>query len=63
MFFVRIPVPDSQEERDILTGDLWDSGTLGIIEGSGYLDAYFQDHDQAVHFGEPQNTPEIDWIQ
>ena len=63
MFFVRIPVPDSQEERDILTGDLWDSGTLGIIEGSGYLDAYFQDHDQAVHFGEPQPAPDVNWIQ
>ena len=41
MFFVRIPV--EAQEIDELTAELWDAGTLGIVEGEGFLDAFFED--------------------
>ena len=61
MVFVRIPVEPEQSE--LLAADLWEAGTLGIVEGPGYLDAFFKDADQAKPFGEPQQSADVDWVQ
>ena len=58
MVFVRIPV--EPEQADLLSADLWEAGTLGIVEGPGYLDAFFNNAEQAKPFGEPQLSPEVD---
>jgi ribosomal protein L11 methyltransferase len=59
MFTVRIPV--EPERQDALVADLWEAGTLGIAEGAGFLDAWFDDRTTAAQFGEPQPAPQIDW--
>jgi ribosomal protein L11 methyltransferase len=59
MFTVRIPV--ELERQDALVADLWEAGTLGIAEGPGFLDAWFDDRTTAAQFGEPQPAPQIDW--
>ena len=61
MVFVRIPV--EPEHADILTANLWEAGTLGIVEGAGFVDAFFKDADSAHPFGEPQQSPEVDWVK
>src|SRR5258708_22696462 len=43
--------------------DLWEAGTLGVIEGDGYLDAYFEDKAAAARFGEPRKTPTVDSLR
>ena len=32
---------------------LWEAGTLGITEGKGFVDAFFEDAEVASQFGEP----------
>ena len=61
MVFVRIPV--EPEQADLLSADLWEAGTLGIVEGPGYLDAFFNNAEEARPFGEPQLSPEVDWVK
>jgi ribosomal protein L11 methyltransferase len=60
MFVVRVPV--EPEKFDELTASLWEAGTSGIVEGPGYLDAFFEDQEAARAFGDPQPAPEIDWV-
>lgn len=61
MFIVRINAEPA--EQDQLTADLWEAGTLGIAEGPGYLEAYFDTEETAAIFGKPVKAPEIDWMQ
>ena len=61
MFLVRVAV--EPEQADMLTADLWEAGTLGIVEGAGYLEAFFNDAESARRFGEPQLAPEVDWVK
>ncbi len=61
MFFVRIPV-EAQEIGE-LTAELWDAGTAGIVEGEGFLDAFFEDRSAGARFGTPQESPDIDWVR
>lgn len=61
MFFVRIPV--EAQEIDELTAELWDAGTAGIVEGEGFLDAFFEDRSAGARFGTPQESPDIDWVR
>ena len=61
MVFVRIAV--EPEQADELTAALWEAGTLGIVEGAGYMDAFFKDAEGARPFGEPQESPEVDWVK
>jgi ribosomal protein L11 methyltransferase len=60
MFSVRIETPEAFEE---LVASLWEAGTLGITEGAGCVDAFFEDEEIARKFGEPHLEPEVDWVQ
>jgi ribosomal protein L11 methyltransferase len=61
MFIVRIEVEPQQHEN--LIAELWEAGTLGIAEGDGYLEAWFETHAIAAQFGEPVAAPETDWVR
>lgn len=61
MFSVRIAT--DARDVDTLTADLWEAGTLGIVEGDGFLDAFFEDEADAGRFGTPQESPHIDWVR
>ena len=50
-------------EYDNLIARLWESGTAGINEGHGFLVAFFEDERDAREFGEPEEVPEVDYIQ
>jgi len=57
MFFVRLSNDD-----ELLIGRLWEAGTLGVTEGDGFVDAYFEDADVASQFGVPETVVEVDWV-
>ncbi len=57
MVFVRLSNDD-----DLLIGRLWEAGTLGVTEGDGYVDAFFEDADVASQFGVPEAVVDIDWV-
>jgi ribosomal protein L11 methyltransferase len=57
MVFVRLENAD-----EFLTLRLWEAGTLGITEGDGFVDAFFEDLEAASRFGEPQAIQEVDWV-
>ena len=57
MVFVRL-----EDVDDLLTLRLWEAGTLGITEGHGFVDAFFEDEEIASRFGEPKAIPEVDWV-
>lgn len=61
MFFVRIPA--EPPEMDELAASLWEAGTVGIVEGEGFLDAYFATEEAAAKFGVPQQAPGTDWVR
>jgi ribosomal protein L11 methyltransferase len=42
--------------------DLHESGTSGIVEHDGYLEAFFEDREVAARFGAPVECEEIDWV-
>jgi ribosomal protein L11 methyltransferase len=46
-----------------LLADLYEAGTLGIIDHDYELEAFFEDHSVAARFGEPQAVEETDWVQ
>lgn len=46
-----------------LLADLYEAGTLGIIEHDGWLEAFFEDRDSAAKFGEPTEAPDVDWVK
>jgi len=55
MYSVRAPAD--------LLADLYEAGTLGVIEHDGELEAFFEDHNVAARFGNPQPALETDWVQ
>jgi len=57
MVFVRLSNDD-----DLLIGRLWEAGTLGITEGDGFVDAFFEDVGVASQFGVPQAVEDVDWV-
>jgi ribosomal protein L11 methyltransferase len=57
MVFVRLSNDD-----DLLIGRLWEAGTLGVTEGDGYVDAFFENADVASQFGVPQAVVDVDWV-
>src|SRR5271154_158591 len=61
MFSVRVPV--DRDGFETLIESLGDAGTAGIIEGSGFVDAFFDERDVAAQFGEPAECPDIDWVK
>jgi len=60
MVVVRLE-PDPRE-YDVLIASLWEAGTLGITEGNGFLEAFFEDVEAARRFGEPQPVENQDWV-
>jgi ribosomal protein L11 methyltransferase len=61
MFSVRVPV--GRDEFDELIESLAEAGTTGIIEGPGYVDAFFEERGAAEQFGEPVKCPQVDWVR
>jgi ribosomal protein L11 methyltransferase len=57
MVFVRLENAD-----EFLTLRLWEAGTLGITEGDGFVDAFFEDAEAASQFGVPQAVIDVDWV-
>lgn len=57
MVFVRLSNDD-----ELLIGKLWEAGTLGVTEGDGYVDAFFEDADVASQFGVPEAVVDVDWV-
>jgi len=57
MVFVRLENLD-----ELATLRLWEAGTLGITEGDGYVDAFFEDADVASQFGVPEAVVDVDWV-
>ena len=57
MVFVRVANDD-----DLLILRLWEAGTLGVTEGDGYVDAFFEDAEAASQFGAPEAVMDVDWI-
>jgi len=57
MVFVRLENGD-----ELLTLRLWEAGTLGVTEGDGYVDAFFEDAEVASQFGVPQAIQDVDWV-
>jgi ribosomal protein L11 methyltransferase len=61
MYFVRIPV--DRDDFDSLIESVWEAGTTGVVEGAGYIDAYFEERETAAQFGDPVEAPQTDWVQ
>jgi len=57
MVFVRLENAD-----DLLIGRLWEAGTLGVTEGDGHVDAFFEDAGVASQFGVPEPVVDVDWV-
>jgi len=57
MVFVRLENAD-----ELVTLRLWEAGTLGVTEGDGYVDAFFEDADVASQFGVPEAVVDVDWV-
>jgi ribosomal protein L11 methyltransferase len=57
---VRIAV--EPEDHDALIATLYDAGTGGIVEGDGWVEAFFDRAETAQAFGEPRETADIDWV-
>jgi len=61
MFYLRLEVEASA--TDALIAELWEAGTLGVIEGDGFLEAFFDDPETAAQFGVPLPAAERDWVK
>ncbi|HEV2199528.1 MAG TPA: 50S ribosomal protein L11 methyltransferase [Bryobacteraceae bacterium] len=61
MFLVRVRAEPGA--MDALAANLWEAGTSGVIEGDGYLDAYFEDEAAASRFGISRKAPDVDWVR
>ncbi len=46
-----------------LIADLYEAGTLGVIEHDGWVEAFFEDRETAAKFGEPSESPDVDWVK
>jgi ribosomal protein L11 methyltransferase len=46
-----------------LLADLYEAGTLGVIEHDGWVEAFFENYETAAQFGEPREAPDVDWVQ
>jgi ribosomal protein L11 methylase PrmA len=49
-------------DDDLLALRLWEAGTLGVTEGDGYVDAFFEDAETASQFGVPEAVIDVDWV-
>jgi ribosomal protein L11 methyltransferase len=61
MYYLHLDVEPARQ--DALIADLWEAGTLGVVEGEGFVEAFFDDFAIAARFGTPVAAPERDWVQ
>ena len=61
MYCVRLEV--EPERVDTLLADLWEAGTAGVVEGDGFVEAFFEDFEAAARFGSPIRAADRDWVQ
>jgi ribosomal protein L11 methyltransferase len=61
MYCVRLEV--ERERVDTLLAELWEAGTAGVIEGDGFVEAFFEDFAVAAAFGSPIRAVDRDWVQ
>ena len=61
MYSVRVHA--EPREFDMRATELWEAGTLGVVEGDGYLDAFFESREAAAQFGVPYEAPQTDWVR
>jgi len=61
MYYLRLEA--APERIDTLLAELWEAGTLGVVEGDGFLEAFFEDRESAARFGAPMGAAERDWVQ
>jgi len=47
---------------EFVTLRLWEAGTLGMTEGDGFIDAFFEDEQAASEFGVPKAVIDEDWV-
>lgn len=59
---VSVRIPTEPENQDPLLAELMEAGTLGVTEGDGYLEAFFDDEAAARQFGEPVSVRDVDWV-
>jgi ribosomal protein L11 methyltransferase len=43
--------------------DLYEAGTLGVIEHDNWVEAFFETRAAAARFGVPREAPDIDWVR
>lgn len=60
MVNVRIEV--DPRDHDDLIASLWEAGTLGVTEGDGFVEAFFEDAEAAASFGTPEAVEQRDWV-
>jgi ribosomal protein L11 methyltransferase len=61
MFYLRLEV--EPECVDTLLAELWEAGTAGVVEGDGFVEAFFEDSEAAARFGIPMRAADRDWGQ
>jgi ribosomal protein L11 methyltransferase len=61
MYYVRLEA--EPERHETLIAELWEADTLGVTEGDGFLEAFFQDAETAALFGTPIQADGRDWVQ
>ena len=61
MYCVRLE--EEPERVDMLLAELWEAGTAGVVEGDGFVEAFFEDFAAAASFGKPIQAADRDWVQ
>lgn len=61
MYYLRLEV--EPQAADTLIAELWEAGTLGVVEGSGFIEAFFDNAATAARFGTPLLAAERNWVQ
>jgi ribosomal protein L11 methyltransferase len=61
MYCVRLEVEPGRV--DTLLAELWEAGTAGVVEGDGFVDAFFEDFETAAKFDTPIRAADRDWVQ
>jgi len=61
MFYLRLEV--EPECVDTLLAELCQAGTAGVVEGDGFVEAFFEDSEAAARFGIPMRAADRDWVQ
>ncbi|HXP85638.1 MAG TPA: 50S ribosomal protein L11 methyltransferase [Bryobacteraceae bacterium] len=59
---VSVHIPVEPEDYEALIAALYEAGTLGVVEGDGWVEAFFDQTEAAQAFGEPRETGDINWV-